>query len=88
MFATVMSGKIYPKSCIGASRRAWILANLQHGDRARVANLVGTSVGYVKDVFLRRPTAKSVLAERIWLAAYKYLKLRDELAAEMQASQE
>lgn len=82
-----MSGKIYPKSCIGARHRAWIIANLRKGDQARVADLIGATRGYVTDVLRRRPAAKSVLSERIWLASYRYLKLREELATEMQAAQ-
>jgi hypothetical protein len=78
-----MSGNIDTKSCIGPRHREWVLAELRRGDQARIADLVGTKPGYVKDVFKRRPTAKSVLSERIWLAGYRYLKLRKEIAEEL-----
>lgn len=78
-----MSGKIHTKSCVGPEHRTYVLSNLRKGDKARIAELVGTKAAYVKDVLHRRPTASSLLADRIWLAGYRLLKLRQELAAEM-----
>lgn len=59
--------------------RQWIMGNLKRGDQARIAELAGTSRGYVKAILRYRDTAKSVKSQLIWIKAYRYLKLREEM---------
>lgn len=84
-----MSGKIDTKSCIGPKHRAFVRENLRKGDKARIANILGTSADYVKDVVGRRAeSATSVLAERVWLVGYRLLKQRKELSEEFNPQEE
>jgi hypothetical protein len=82
----MMRGKIQTQhSCISQDIKSWVLTRLQHGDKSQVAKLLGVSPDYVKDVYSRRDGASSVLSQRIWLAGYRLLKKREELAEEFKA---
>jgi hypothetical protein len=59
--------------------RTWVVGNLKKGDMARIAEMAGTEAGYVKQLLRYRPNAKSTLAMRVWLKAYRYLRIREEL---------
>jgi hypothetical protein len=86
MFAPVMSGKLQTNVHeLSDAAKARIVRELKKGDKARIAEVCRTSPDYVKDVFSRRPQAKSVLARRIWLAAHRLLADRQRLQDELHA---
>ena len=86
MFAPAMSGKLQTNvQELSDAAKARIARELKKGDKARIAEICRTSPDYVKDLFSRRTTAKSVLARRVWLTANRMLMDRQRLQQEMHA---
>lgn len=73
------------KERLGDHAKAEVLKKLRHGDQAEIARLLGTKPDTVKKNLRYRPTAKSVLSNRIWLAAQRLVSMRDQLKEQLAA---
>jgi hypothetical protein len=68
---------------LSPAAKARILKELEHGDQANIARLVGTVPEYVKQVMRYRTEAKSALAHRIWFTADRILRDRRRLKSDL-----
>lgn len=64
---------------LGDHAKAEVLKKLQRGDQAEIARMLGTQPDTVKKNLRYRPTAQSVLSNRIWLTALRLVRMREQL---------
>lgn len=70
---------------LGDHAKAEVLKKLRRGDQVAIAAIVGTTADCVKKNLRYRPTAKSVLSNRIWIAAHRLVTMRATIKQELAA---